>query len=169
MVNAFSILCVVQPVSLVSIHFYCFPLLLAPVSLMSVKYSLLRLISDHSLCSYSDLIMSWKLRIWDTFLRCHFCYLMKRIIAATMERVTAEAAEELMMMAVNIILSFSLLLSFSFAGCPENGRFKHLRTVGRQQDAARAHWDYLGATKLVGVAYKTCKESRKGSGDITGW
>ena len=49
---------------------------------------------------------------------------MKRIIAATMARVTAEAAEELMMMAVNIILSFSLLLSFSFAGCPENGRIK---------------------------------------------
>ena len=53
-----------------------------------------------------------------------FCHLMKSIIAAPMERVTNEPAAELMMMAVNIILSFSLLLSFSFAGCPENGRIK---------------------------------------------
>ena len=52
------------------------------------------------------------------------CHLTKSIIAATMKRVAAEAAAELMMMAVNIILSFSLLLSFSFAGCPENGRIK---------------------------------------------
>ena len=66
------------------------------------------------------------------------CHLMKRIIAATMERVTVKVAAELMM-AVNIILLSSLLISFSFAGCPENGRFKHLRKAGRQQDAARAH------------------------------
>ena len=62
---------------------------------------------------------------------------MKSIIAATMERVTVKVAAELMM-AVNIILSFSLLLSFSFAGCPENGRLKDPSKVGRRL-YARAH------------------------------
>ena len=61
LVNAFSIFCVVQPVIHVSIHFYCFPLVLAPVSL-SVIYSLLKLIFDHSLGGYSGL-MSWKLQM----------------------------------------------------------------------------------------------------------
>ena len=63
---------------------------------------------------------------------------MKSIIAATMERVTVKVAAELMM-AVNIILLSSLLISFSFAGCPENGRLKYLRKVARQQDAVCAH------------------------------
>ena len=62
LVNAFSIFCVVQPVIHVSIHFYCFPLVLTPVSLMSVKYSLLKLIFDHSLGGYSGLT-SWKLQM----------------------------------------------------------------------------------------------------------
>ena len=53
---------------------------------------------------------------------------MKSIIAATMERVTVKVAAELMM-AVNIILSFSFVISFLLTSCPEDERLKHPNEV----------------------------------------
>ena len=63
------------------------------------------------------------------------CHLMKSTIAATMARVAAEPAAELMMMAVNIILSFSFVISLSLAilfllaSCPKDERLKHPNEV----------------------------------------